>query len=406
MAQKRYTRPNMRLTTSARIQNQLWRYDPETGFLRCTAVLLQRSVLAYQRSGDCIAVPDDVRPGEPTVYIHVPADEIARPEAMTSLEGVPAVVGAHEWQTVAADELRCGQIAGAPYFDGSDLCADILVTDAEAVRRIMLPPGDPDKLEEISTGFDALVTWEPGLSSDLGPFDGRFQNLRYNHVAILQAGRARGGSSVRIINTEPSMPELTRIKLRSGAIVRVVNEDVPAVEADQQAAEDTAKTAVDPAKIDEMLKTISGLNDQIAALTGERDQIAGQLQALKEQLEAAIDPATVEAAAVEMSDQRAEAEKVMNAHGKTLAPELRKLHGHALRVAVVNSIAAKPLAENASADYVRGVYEGYAAAPVTKPPAGHQIVNGKPVGAPAGRDMSDPNVRRAILYPNLFKAQA
>lgn len=393
----------MKLTGRVRIKNQQWRYDPETGWLRCTAVLLQNSVMPYQRAE--LRAPHDVRPTEDTLYIWVPPDALADPDSLASLEGTPVVAGSHVWQTGEEDTNRCGSIAGRPTFNGEDLVADILVTDREVAQRIMLPAGDPERLEELSTGFDGLVEWMGGLS-ECGPYDGRFSQIRYNHTAILRAGEARGGSSVRIVNTlEHQMPaEFTRIRLRNGKYARVMNEDLPAVEEDQA---DTEAKAVDGNKLNDLMAQVEQLNQQIADLTAQRDQAAGELLSVKEQLEAALDTSAIEAAADNMAAERDEASSVMNSRGLQLTAEQKKLRGHALRVAVVNAIRTTPLTEEQAKNeaLVSGVYMGIkdAVPAAAKAPAGHQIVNSTPAAPAVAAIPQDFDSIRARQYPNLAK---
>ena len=382
----------MQITGRARIKNQLWRFDPSTGFLRCTAVMLQHSVMPYLRSE--LNTPSDVAPAAERLHVLVPRDAITDQASISSLEGAPATVG-HIWQSAANDDGRCGAVAGAPYFDGTDLVADILVTDASAARRIMLPAGDPDKLEEISTAFDALVNWEPG-NAECGPYDGYFSGIRYNHVAILPAGHARGGGAVRIVNTteHDAMPApnealtLVRIKLPSGRTVRVHNEDAAVAEEDTKATEDKLKNAADPAKTAELMAQLEELNKQLQDITGQRDEIAGQLQALKDQLDAALGADAVEKAAEEMAADRDDAEAVMNSRGLKLTAEDRKLRGHALRLHVVNSCRAAPLTDEDAKNepFVKGLYAGIKGSAPATPPAGHKVVNssGQDVTPPAG----------------------
>lgn len=394
----------MNLTGRVRIKNQQWRYDPETGWLRCTAVLLQNSVMPYQRAE--LRAPHDVKPTQDTLYIWVPPDALADPDSIASLEGTPVVAGSHVWQTGEDDTNRCGSIAGRPSFDGDDLVADILVTDREVAQRIMLPAGDPERLEELSTGFDGLVEWMSGVCS-CGPYDGRFSQIRYNHTAILRAGEARGGSSVRIVNTqEHQMPaEFTRIRLRNGKYARVLNEDLPAMEEDQAASE---SQAVDGNKLNELMTQVEQLNKQIADMTAERDKAAGELLAVKEQLEQALDTSSIEAAAENMAAERDDAAAVMNSRGLQLTAEQKKLRGHALRVAVVNSVRANKLTDEQAANeaLVSGVYmalKDAAPAAAAKPPAGHQIVNAAPT-APAGPAIpTDYDAIRARQYGHAKK---
>src|SRR5690606_24413474 len=106
----------------------------------------------------------------------------------------------------------------------------------EAVRRVMLPENDPNRLQEISSAGDWLVVFEPGTAPDGQAYDGYFVKLRYNHSALLPPGAGRAGASVRIINErEAPKMDFTRVQIRNkktGAVraVRVANEDVAELE--------------------------------------------------------------------------------------------------------------------------------------------------------------------------------
>lgn len=381
----------IQLRTTARIVNQAWRLDEATGFLRCTVAVLRVDVLRY--------LPDEM-PGAPTVggdgmvWIYVPAPELADPASIQSLEGMPAVVG-HIWQDTGTVGASCGNVAGSPCYDAETLFADVIVTDPETVRRIMLPPGDPDKLEEISSAYDAAVEWVPGIDGNGNPYHGQFRHIRYNHLAILPQGMGRAGSSVRILNRKKPAMDFTQLRLRStGKTIRVANEDVPAAEE----ADTKAANAADPADLQK-------LADELAELNKRKSEIEGQLQALQEQLNAALNPDNVEAAATALNEERDDADKVMNAHGLKLTEEQRKLRGHALRVEVVNSVRVKnnaaKLDDKADEPFVRGMFAVYRdSKPVaaTVPPAGHQIVNA--ATQPGARDLNTNDGRRAAMYPN------
>ena len=394
----------MKIHYTARVTNQQWRHDPETGFLRCTVAVLRVDVLRY--------LPEEM-PGAPTVggdgmvWLYVPPVELADPGSIASLEGMPATVG-HIWQDVGTVGASCGNIAGAPAYDADTLFADVLVTDPEAVRRIMLPAGDTNRLEEISSAYDAQIEWIPGIDKDGNPYHGFFKQIRYNHIALLPRGMGRAGSSVRIINRHKGVEmEFTRMKLRSGQYARVANEDVPAVEDDQKQSDTQAKNAIDPAKLQEAMDQLADVNAQMAALQASKSELEGQLQALQEQLTAALSPDTVEGAAQAMNEERDDADKVMNSHGLTLTPEQRKLRGHALRLEVVNSVRVKNAAAvlDATADepFVRGMFSTLREFPSVAikqvAPAGHQIVQNTNGGAQQSTvDFSTNEGRRAALY--------
>lgn len=399
----------MKVQFSARLKNQAWRFDPDTGFLRCTAVILCVGILDY--------IPADLPGiefpgGVETLQLYVSPEALAEPESLVSLEGTPVVVG-HTWQDTNTVGLSCGNVAGTPKIVGLDLLADILVTDAETVRRVMLPEGHPERLQEISSAYDATITLTPGVDKTTGrAYHGLFSSIRYNHSAILPPGMGRAGSSVRIINRNkgPKM-EFTRIKLRNGSFVRVANEDVPVVEKDQADTDKEVNNKVDASKLQELLDKLNEINPQIEALTKERDTLTGQLQAIKEQLDAATAPEAVESAAQAMNEERDAAGKVMNAHGLTLDDATRKLRGHALRLAVVNSVRVKnaltPLeADKAAEGVVQGMFSVYLDSPATQAaptlPAGHQVVNS---GNTPVFDLSTNSGRAARAYPGMFPAK-
>lgn len=391
----------MQLTFTARIQNRQWRHDAETGFLRVTATILRLGVLQYRRSD----LPEAPAGLGDSFGILVTPEALADPAALTSLEGVPATAPHHVWQTAGTINEARGNVAGAPIVRDGHLWADILITDPVTVHRVMLPPTDPDHLSEISSAYDSNVTWEPG-TADGQVYGGVFHNIRYNHVAILPPAAGRAGPSVRIVNkSEPTKmaDELIRIKLASGHTIRVHNEDVKALE--ESETQNAAK--VDPAKLQEVLAKLAELNGQIDALTKERDTLTGQVKAFKDELDAALSPANVEAAAATMNTEREEAMQVANSLGVTLTDEQRKLHGHGLRVSVVNSVNAarglKPVDEKATPEEVIGLYGGlkYVASIQAKPPTGHQVMNSNPVTQPSdkkGPDLSTNEGRKAQLY--------
>ena len=350
----------MKITNRTKNKNNAWRYDPDTGFLRCTASILCAGILEY---------PPDEFPDTPAhiqgmVRMYVSPDQLGNIEAMESLEGMPAVVG-HTWQT-AGNISACGTIAGAPMISGEHLLADILVTDPEAVRRIMLPDGDPDKLVEISSAGLWNYVWESGVTPDGDAYDGYFVKLSYNHVALLPVGAGRAGATVRIINTKGvAKMEFTRVKFR-GKTIRVLNEDVDKMEEIQNEDEEAKKTAVSAEDLQSAL-------DELATLKADRDskdariaELEGMIQTYKDQLEEALSPDALENAADELAEERDEATQVMNAAGLKITDDFKKLRGHALRSKVVNSIRVRngkgelSKEDSDNEGYVKGMYKALA----------------------------------------------
>lgn len=356
----------MRITASARIQNNTWRFDPDTGFLRCTASILRAGIMLYTRADlDGADIPAHL--GD-QIRLYVPHEELIDPESVESLEGKPVVIG-HTWQAASAMSA-CGNHCGTPTIQGDHLISDILITDAEAVRRIMLPENDPNRLQEISSAGDWLVVFEAGTAPDGQAYDGYFVKLRYNHSALLPPGAGRAGASVRIINErEAPKMEVTRVQIRNkktGTVraVRVVNEDVAELEKTMVENEEVIDSAITPEQLQAALDELAVLKGEVGDKNARIAELEGMVQTYKDQLEAALSETSIEEAAAEMAEERDEAVTVMNAAGIT-GFDAKGLRGHGLRTKVLNSIRVKNgkpelTAEQAKDEsLVKGMYLGY-----------------------------------------------
>ena len=401
----------MRITASAKIQNNTWRYDPETGFLRCTASILCAGVMTYQRSELESSNPPE---GLAELRVYVSPEELADPEGIATLEGMPAVIG-HTWQT-SAGLSDCGSISGAPYIQENHLIADILLKQPEAVRRVMLPAGDPQRLEEISSAGDWGIVWEAGISHAGEAYDGYFVKLRYNHVALLPPGAGRAGASVRIINEKeaPTM-EFTRVQIRNtktgkSRVVRVANEDAPILEEAMAENEEVAKTAITPEQLNEALEELKTLRDETKVKTDRIAELEGMIQSYKDQLDSALSTDAVAAAAEEMAVENEVATEVMNSKGLKL-DATKKLRGHALRSHVVNSVRVANGKPELTADelkeegFVKGMYLGLVETSGTKQrtPTGANVVVNNSNAVTEGPNMANANDRMARLYPTAKK---
>ena len=74
--------------------------------------------------------------------------------------------------------------------DGNSLSASLLITDKDAVQKIK------DGTVELSCGYQADIMLESGNDAKFGPFDAIQKNIRGNHIAIVEKGRA--GNSCKI----------------------------------------------------------------------------------------------------------------------------------------------------------------------------------------------------------------
>ena len=76
--------------------------------------------------------------------------------------------------------------------DGEHVAANVRITDEEAIGAV-----EAGKVE-LSCGYTCDVIFEPGVSPDGIKFDARQTNIRGNHVAIVDRGRAGPTASLRL----------------------------------------------------------------------------------------------------------------------------------------------------------------------------------------------------------------
>lgn len=119
-------------------------------------------------------------------------DEVFSRDSLDSLEAAPltwehpeTLVSPETWKTVSVGAID------DPEVDGSFVRADVVVNDAKTIAAIKAKA-----IRELSCGYTA--DFEPTPGEYLGErYDGIQRNIRYNHVALTEQGRA--GPDVRLL---------------------------------------------------------------------------------------------------------------------------------------------------------------------------------------------------------------
>lgn len=132
------------------------------------------------------------------VRVYRSPDEVFNPDSMASFENKPMTdnhpdfgVDSASWKELAVGFARdIGR-------DGIFLTANLVVTDAEAIKKI-----EKDGKVELSNGYNAEYDWTPGVTPDGEYYDGQQRNIRGNHIALVDA--ARCGSACRVSDNQPT----------------------------------------------------------------------------------------------------------------------------------------------------------------------------------------------------------
>ena len=165
-----------------RLSENISRREPE-GYLLCLNVPVARSGTQEYRP-DELSLP----PGEALVPVYRPEEEVFSPQAVASFEGMP-VTNNHPPEGVDIRNIRAlqkGHAHNVRRGSGKEkdlLLADLIITDPGLIEAILAGK------REISCGY----TYE--LCEENGRYIQR--NIRGNHVAVVDAGRAGKRVSIR-----------------------------------------------------------------------------------------------------------------------------------------------------------------------------------------------------------------
>jgi hypothetical protein len=127
-----------------------------------------------------------------TVTVYRPSDEVFDRASIASFIGKP-VTNDHPTVAVTADNWKAhsrGAVMGAVR-DGEYLAFDLTIMDGEAIQAI-----DGGK-RELSNGYACDLSFEDGVAPDGTKYQAVQRNIRGNHVALVDKGRAGSECVIR-----------------------------------------------------------------------------------------------------------------------------------------------------------------------------------------------------------------
>ncbi|MCO5152574.1 MULTISPECIES: DUF2213 domain-containing protein [unclassified Shinella] len=132
------------------------------------------------------------KPDMPVVKVYRPADQVFSRDSMSSYAHKP-VTNDHPDEAVSATnwkQLAVGSIGDEIARDGDFVRIPLIVMDATAINLV------EGGKRELSAGYTCDLSFESGTTPDGLAYDAIQKDIRINHVAIVQNGRA--GSKARI----------------------------------------------------------------------------------------------------------------------------------------------------------------------------------------------------------------
>ena len=136
------------------------------------------------------------RPEMPIIRVYRPESAVFAKDSLATFVGKPTT-NDHPPEMVTADNWKqyaVGAIGEEVLRDGEYIRVPITLMDASVIKAVQ------DGKREISMGYEMDLTWESGQTPDGHAYDAVMSNLRMNHLAIVDSGRA--GSKARIGDSE------------------------------------------------------------------------------------------------------------------------------------------------------------------------------------------------------------
>ena len=293
-------------------------------------------------------------------------------KALESLKLAP-VTNAHPPVMVNAENAAqyvVGQVGQDVRRDGNHVIATLVINHASAVQEV-----ETGRRRETSCGYKCDLDETPGVSPSGERFDARQVNVEYNHLAIVEAGRA-GSARVHMDGQDP----LFEIPSPSGAptsaeatIPRADSKESPVDElqkalakiAEITAERDAAKGRADAsdAKAKDLELKLAAAESAKAAETARADAEKNRAdEAVKARKDAddafaskVEERAALRATAIEALGRNDKGE-VLAADGKSTI-DLAKMDDRAIRVAVVEKLDGVKIDDKRGAEAVAYAYE-------------------------------------------------
>lgn len=292
------------------------------------------------------------KPEIPVVRVHRAADEVFSTASMASFAHRP-VTNDHPPEMVTADnwaKYAKGGTSAEIARDGEYIRVPLLISDASTIADV------ESGKRELSSGYVCDLEWTPGKTANGETFDASQRNIRANHVAIVDHGRAGSnvrigdqakfwGSSPIIIQTKDGKTMETPTKtihLADGLPILVTDQAEAVIRRFEKMVADAATAAA--ALTATHTAALAAKDTEIGRLTGELAKIK----------DSAPKPADITKLVMDRAVLLGTAAKLV----KDFKPEtFAALDADAIRRAVVIAKFGEAVVKDKSNDVVAGMYE-------------------------------------------------
>jgi len=316
-----------------------------------------------------------------------PASEVFDAESLKSFELVP-VTNDHPEGMVSAKNARdvsVGTVGENVRRDERFVRAPLAINDAATIQQM-----ERGKVE-LSCGYTADLEFRAGTTPDGEHFDAIQRNIRGNHVAIVDRGRAGPQVKVRIDADTRVMRIESKVRNMDAEQLKAYQKSLADLaKAQHDASENTKRADAAEKARDEAKARADAAEAQLATLTTDRDEQKARADSAEEGRKA--DAAGAEVKVRARMDLEDNAKRVLGDEYKA------DVSDRALHLAIVKRVDGVDIADGESDDYVRA----YAHSSLTRAKANKDSLGKIRTGAGHVDDGSgeDPEV---IAYEKMIK---
>ena len=321
-----------------RLQITTKREYTDEGFLKVPARISRIGIQEY------LAVEMGITDKEPGAIIRVyrPEEEVFSEDSLASFATKP-ITDNHPPELVTsknAKQFSVGHVGPEVTRDGMFAQTLLHITDADAITKI-----ESGKVE-LSNGYTADIEWTPGISPNGEQYDAIQRNIKGNHVAIVEKGRA--GSECRLADNLPTNGDK--------AIMAKITIDGVDYEVSDQAGQAVGKLQ---GRLFDAEKETQESEDELKKKKDEAEAKEKESKATEDTLQAKLDDAIAKAPTGEALDKLVADRAALVAQVTGLVPDL-KWEGKdtaTLKREVVAIKRPNVQLDSVSGDYIDAAYD-------------------------------------------------
>lgn len=309
----------------------------DNGWLRVDAFLTRCGVFKYRNLD-----------GTERRELRTP-EEVFNPDSMASFTMIP-VTDNHPPAPLTAGNAKLftvGMTGENVKRDGMYMRNSIMVTVGEAVAKM-----DAGK-RELSCGYTCDLDMTPGVTADGEHYDAIQRNIRGNHVAIVDVGRA--GTTVRVHMDSADGVMITSTDSQPPEGKQMIKRRIDGVEYEVSESAAQALNKQDAAFADQLAKAdarIKELNAKADAAQAKADALAGDLSKSEAARKDAEDPAKLRTRIAARVALETEARRHVGAEAKLDAMDDKQI-----KLAVLAKLSPDFKPEGRTDDYVQARFD-------------------------------------------------